>query len=185
MDRADVVIIGGGIIGFSIGYHLLQRSPGLSVLLLEREITPGQGATGKATGGLRYQFSTAVNIKLSQLSMPTYLRFEEEFGEDIGLIQNGYLFVTAQEPTRQTFAENVALQRSLGVPAELLTQADLARILPAMKTDDLIGGSVCWEDGSADPYSALTGFWKGMRRLGGQVDFGREVTGFEITAGRI
>jgi sarcosine oxidase, subunit beta len=185
MDRADVVIVGGGIIGFSIGYQVLQRSPGLRVLVLEREITPGQGATGKATGGLRHQFSTAVNIGLTQLSMPVYLRFQEEFGVDMGLIQNGYLFVSTQPSAMKTFAENVALQRSLGVPSELLSPDDLTRVLPVMRTDDLLGGSVCWTDGSADPYSALTGFWQGMRRLGGEVRFGCEVTGFEVSAGRV
>jgi sarcosine oxidase subunit beta len=185
MERADAVIIGGGIIGFSIGYQLLAQSPNLRVLVLEREITPGQGATGKATGGLRHQFSTTMNIQLSQLSMPMYHRFEAEFGVDIGLMENGYLFVTTQTAVMKTFADNVALQRSLGVPSELLGPDDLAQILPAMRTNDLLGGSVCWRDGSADPYSALTGFWQGMRRRGGEVRFGCEVTGFTMDAGRI
>ncbi|BDG59521.1 NAD(P)/FAD-dependent oxidoreductase [Caldinitratiruptor microaerophilus] len=178
MDRADVVIVGGGIIGMSIAYHLLKRAPRTRVVVLEKEESPGLGATSKATGGIRHQFSTAVNVKLTLLSLPEYENFEQEFGVDIGLVKNGYLFVTAQESVLGGLKEAAALQRSLGVPAEVLAPADLARLLPAMRHDDLVGGTVCWQDGTADPHSALQGYWRRVRDLGGEVRTGWEVTGF-------
>lgn len=185
MERADVVIVGGGIIGFSIAYHLLKAAPGLQVLVLEKEAAPGTGATGKATGGIRHQFSTKVNVELTKLSMEQFARFQEEFGVDIGLVRNGYLFVTTQQATMDVLARNAALHQSLGVPTEVLSPADLARVLPAMRSDDLLGGTACWLDGSADPYTAMQGYWQRMRELGGRLVTECEVTGFQRQGDRI
>src|SRR5262245_12201576 len=113
---ADVVIIGGGILGGSVAYHLLERDPRLSVILLEREAEVGCGATSKATGGVRFQFSTETNIRLSQLSYPYFADAEAILGRTVDFVRHGYLFVTADPATLAQSRESVALQRSLGVP---------------------------------------------------------------------
>src|SRR5829696_5831949 len=92
MRTAGVAIIGGGVVGASVAYHLAVR--GISdVLVLERGARPGEGSTGRATGGFRAQFGTRVNVRLSLLSREKLLRFRDETGVDPCFRQRGYLFV--------------------------------------------------------------------------------------------
>src|SRR5215216_95186 len=94
--QAQVVIVGGGVMGASTAYHLAKRGC-MDVLLLEREAFFGQGATGKCAGGIRYQFSTEINIRLSQLSLPMLDRLEEETGQTADVRHCGYLFLLTNE----------------------------------------------------------------------------------------
>src|SRR5512147_109337 len=119
-QSADIVIIGGGVMGASIAYHLASRGT-RNLILLEKEELFGQGATGRCAGGVRYQFATEVNIRLSLASLPMLERFREELGQDINYRQCGYLFVLTQETDVAAFQRNVALQRSLGVETEWLS----------------------------------------------------------------
>jgi sarcosine oxidase, subunit beta len=91
LQQANVVVIGGGVMGASTAYHLALAGE-REVVLLEKQSFFGQGATGKCAGGIRYQFSTAINVRLSQLSLPMLQRFEEETGQAIDLRWPGYLF---------------------------------------------------------------------------------------------
>jgi sarcosine oxidase, subunit beta len=116
---AQVVVVGGGVMGASTAYHLAARGC-RDVVLLESQPFFGQGATGKCAGGIRYQFSTTINIQLSQLSLPMLDRFEEEIGQAIGLRYDGYLLLATNENVVATFRRNVALQHSLGVATEWL-----------------------------------------------------------------
>ena len=166
---ADIVIVGGGIVGGSVAYHLLERDPGLSVILIEREAELGQGATAKATGGVRFQFSTETNVRLSQLSYRYFTDAEEILGGPVDFVAHGYLFVTADAATMARSEAAAALQRGLGVPTEVLTPAAAGRHLAALRTDDLIGGTFCAEDGSADPYGLLRGFLERARDRGLEV----------------
>ncbi|MBI2544396.1 MAG: FAD-binding oxidoreductase, partial [Candidatus Rokubacteria bacterium] len=83
MATADVIVVGGGVIGGSIAYHLLARDPRLKVILLEKEAEVGTGATSKATGGVRHQFSTETNIRLTQLSYPYFADAERVLGRSV------------------------------------------------------------------------------------------------------
>ncbi len=166
-ESRDVVIVGGGIIGAATALYLLQQQPGLSVLLLEKQEVPGNGATAKATGGLRCQFSTRVSIEMSTYGInAVYRQFEELTGQPIGLRQNGYLFLTADAGRLSALAANVQLQQSLGVPARVISPAEARDLCPPLQVDDLAGGTYCPWDGTANPSDALQGFLRRARDLG-------------------
>ncbi len=166
MATADVVVIGGGIIGASVAYHLLARDPRLKVVLLEKEAEVGSGATSKATGGVRHQFSTETNVRLTQLSYPYFADAERILGRSVDFTPHGYLFVTTEPGTLERLKKNVALQQSLGVRSEVLDPREMPRLLPQLVVNDLAGGTFCPDDGSADPYGLLQGFLAGARERG-------------------
>ena len=157
-QTADVVIIGAGILGGSVAYHLLERAPRLRVVVLEKEAEPGTGATAKATGGVRFQFSTPANVRLTQLSYRYFTHDREILGCSVDFVRHGYLFVTTDPATLEQCRRNVELQRELGVPSELLAPSQIQRHLASLVTADLVGGTFCANDGSADPHSLLAGF---------------------------
>src|ERR1700751_2066021 len=100
MQTADVVIIGGGIVGSSIAYHLTEQGC-RNVIVIEREAHVGKGSTGKSMGGVRAQFSTSVNIQMSMYSISFYRDFDERMGHPAGYRAQGYLFLaTSEEPLK-------------------------------------------------------------------------------------
>jgi len=183
MEVADFVVIGAGIIGCSIAYHLAERRAGRIVVLERDEIA--RGATADAAGGIRLQFSTETNIRLSLLSFEYWEHFQEAFGVDIGLHQYGYLFLLTRPEDVEAFRHSLALQRSLGVPARWVEVAEIATLQPAVRTDDLLGGTYCPRDGWCDPYSATMGFANAARDRGVIIHEHRPVTGFVIESGKL
>ncbi len=184
METADVLIVGAGVIGLSVAYHLARRAP-LRIAVLERAAQPGTGETAKATGGIRHQFSTEVNVRLTQLSLPAFQRFEEEMGEPVDLVQHGYLFLTTREDAAAVMRAGVELQQRLGVPSRWVTPAEVRDLFPAVRTDDLLGGTFCPLDGSASPYGAVQGYLRRCRDLGVHVVLSEEVAGIEVQDGRV
>lgn len=164
-STATVVVIGGGVMGASTAYHLAQRGC-TDVVLLEQQEFFGMGATGRCAGGIRYQFSTEINIRLSLLSLPMLDRFEEELGQPIGIRRDGYLFILTNEHDVEVFRHNVALQHSLGVGTEWLSGDEVRRRVPQLAADDVLAGAFHAEDGLADPNSVVMGYVNGARRLG-------------------
>ena len=181
----DVVIVGGGIVGASVAYHLLERDHRLRVVLLEREGEVGTGATAKATGGVRHQFSSEANVRLTLLSYPYFRDAPSRLGRTVDFVAHGYVFVTANPATLRASARAVALQRALGVASEIVGARDLARFLPALVTDDLAGGSFCAADGSADPHALLHAFLAIARSRGLEVRTGLPVTAVLQDHGRV
>src|SRR5438874_4584122 len=114
MQTAEVVIIGGGIVGSSIAYHL-TTSGCKNVLVIERESTQGKGSTGKSMGGVRAQFSTPVNIQMSLYSIPFYAEFDERLGHPCGYKAQGYLFLATSQAHLDYLSANQKLQKSLGL----------------------------------------------------------------------
>jgi sarcosine oxidase subunit beta len=161
----QIVIIGGGVMGASTAYHLARRGC-TDVVLLEKQAFFGMGATGKCAGGIRYQFSTEINVRLSLLSLPMLDRFEDELGQAIGLRRDGYLFLLTNDRDVARFRQNVALQHSLGVPTEWLDGHEVRRRVPLLAADDVIAGTFCARDGLADPNSVVMGYVTAARRLG-------------------
>jgi len=182
---ADIVIIGGGCMGTSTAYHLAARGAG-KVLLLEREKFLGMGSTGLNAGGVRYQFSTEANIRLSMFSLDVISHFEELFGISAGYRPIGYLFLltTPQEVT--VFKANVELQRRVGVPwVRYLEPDEIAQVVPLVNLDGVLGGTFCLRDGLADPNSVTQGFAKGARKNGVQIEMETTVTGIRTERGRV
>ncbi|MGH7370070.1 MAG: NAD(P)/FAD-dependent oxidoreductase, partial [Candidatus Methylomirabilaceae bacterium] len=179
----EVAIIGGGVVGLSIAYHLAARGC-RGVCVLERGLI-GQGATAKATGGIRQQFSREINVRLSQESLKQFERFEEEMGTSAHFRQVGYLFLASRESDWAWLQEAASLQRRLGVPVELLTPGEARRLVPGVRIDDLLGATFCGTDGIADPYAVVQAFAREARRLGVRILESREVTGIRVEAGSV
>ncbi len=181
---AQVVVIGGGVMGASTAYHLALRGM-RDVVLLESQPFFGQGATGKCAGGIRYQFSTAVNIRLSQLSLPMLDRFEEETGQAIDLRYPGYMLLATTEDNVAEFRRNVALQHSLGVQTEWLDGDEVRRRVPQLAADDVIAATYHSKDGIADPNGVVAGYINAGRRLGVRAFNNAPATGIEVENDRV
>jgi sarcosine oxidase subunit beta len=163
-DTADIVIIGAGIVGCSIAYHLSLSGAG-RVIVVERNLICS-GSSGLSAGGIRLQFATALNIRLSQESLEMFKRMPEELGIDPGLRQVGYLFLAATESELALFRANVALQQGLGVPVQMVSVAEILRLLPYLQMDGIRGGTFCPADGYASPYEVTMGYAAAARHRG-------------------
>jgi sarcosine oxidase subunit beta len=180
----DVVVVGGGIIGTSIAYHLARLGAG-SVVLLERETMLGTGSTGRCAGGFRLQFSTEINIRLSLLSLPRLLAFGDEMDWPIDNHQNGYLFLLRKSEDVSAFKENLALQNRLGVPSRFLPAEEIAVLAPHISLDGILGGTYCPSDGIGDPNGMTQGYAAAARRLGVEIRTDVCVTGIRGSKGKI
>lgn len=161
---SDIVIIGGGIMGASTAYHLAERG-GVSVALLEQHEQFGQESTAKCAGGIRHQFSTEVNIRLSIESIQMMERFPEEIGQEIGLNLIGYLFVLDDERDFEQFKRNVQLQNSMGIESKVLSVDDIRARVPLINLDGIVGGTMYERDGLADPSSIVLGYINKARQI--------------------
>lgn len=180
---AEVVIIGAGITGCSIAYHLASRGVKDVVILDKDEI--GRGATADAAGGIRLQFSTRTNIELSRYSLSIWENFKELFGIDIAFHQQGYLFLLTSESEIATFTENLRFQQQMGVPVRWVSTDEIRDIHPSLVLDDVLGGTLCTSDGWADPYSSTMGFAQRARALGVEIVEDTPVTGLTYDSGKI
>lgn len=181
---ADIVIIGGGVMGASAAYHLAKRGM-KNIVLLEKEEFFGTGATGRCAGGVRYQFSTEVNVKLSLESLPMLERFKEEIGQEINYRQCGYLLIATNEKDATTFKNNVALQNSLGVETQLLSGNEVRERLPLMRFDDAIAGTFHQKDGIVDPNSVVMGYIGAAQKMGVKAVNNAEVIRIRVGGGKV
>ncbi|MFZ3263277.1 MAG: FAD-dependent oxidoreductase [Terriglobales bacterium] len=195
MQRADVVLIGGGIVGSSIAYHLVAAGC-RNVLVLERETSQGKGSTGKSMGGVRAQFSTPVNIQMSLYSIPFYASFEERLGFPCDYRPQGYLFCATNQKHIAYLRANYEKQVAMGLKNVRLVEGDEIRgMFPQIRGDDIVGGSFCSTDGFVDPYSAMIAFmtwasdhgatlWKNATVQSIVRDSGNGSRGFEVSTTR-
>jgi sarcosine oxidase subunit beta len=182
LKSADVVIIGGGIVGSSIAYQLTKAGC-CNVVILERESSQGKGSTGKSMGGVRAQFSTRVNILMSLYSIPFLRDFEETMGHPSGYRAQGYLFVAMADRHMEYLRANYQVQVAAGLKtASLVSRDDIIAMIPQIRSDDILGGSFCSTDGFVDPYSVMTGFTLRAIDQGTELIRDAPVTGISLDA---
>jgi sarcosine oxidase subunit beta len=173
--RASVVVIGGGVMGLSTAYHLARAGVPDVVLVEQDEL--GSGSTCKAAGGVRAQFSDAVNIELGRRSLEVFERFTRDFDQEIDLHQVGYLFLLEQPDHVEAFEKNVALQNELGVDSRMIDVAEARRLSPLIETDGLLAAAWSPRDGHCTPESVVLGYAGAARRAGARLVRGCSVTG--------
>jgi len=184
MEKAGIVIIGGGVVGCSIAYHLAKK--GVSdIYLLEKNLLLGAESTGDCVGGIRHQFSTEINIRLSLESSRRYQAFEEEVGNPIDYKRHGYLFLVTSLSGFKELEERVTLQRKLGINTEILMPDQIKELVPLINIEDITGASFCPQDGSANPYLVTQGYARIAKQLGVKIFTHREVKSIEVKNGRI
>src|ERR671923_1812703 len=176
---ADIVIIGGGVMGASAAYHL-ARCGMKNIVLVEKEEFFGTGATGRCAGGVRYQFSTEINIRLSLESLPMIERFNEEIGQDVNYRQCGYLLIATNEKDAANFRNNVELQNRLGIQTQLLSGDEVRARLSLMRFEDAIAGTFHHKDGIVDPNSVMAGYISAAQKIGVNALTRAEVTGIRV-----
>ncbi|AHH93582.1 NAD(P)/FAD-dependent oxidoreductase [Kutzneria albida] len=181
-ERAEVVVIGGGVVGLSAAFHLAEA--GVDVLLLERDEL-GAGSTCRAAGGVRAQFSDPVNIALGQRGLAAFERFGQRPGGEIDLRQNGYLFLLDDPEHVTAFERNVVLQNEMGVPSRMLTVAEARELSPLVAAEGLLAAAYSPTDGHCTPEAVVQGYARGARAHGARIRQRRAATGIEVQDGRI
>jgi sarcosine oxidase subunit beta len=185
METADVVIIGGGIVGSSVAYHLAEGGCS-NVIVVEREARQGMGSTGRATGGARAQFATPINIQMSLYSIEFFAHCEEATGHPSGYQPRGYLFVATSERQLDYLKANRERQAQLGLTdVEILTRQEIAAMIPQLRVDDVVGGSFCQRDGFVDPPGIMRAFMSRAREKGARLLLDTGVTGIDVDKGGV
>ncbi|MFJ4630128.1 NAD(P)/FAD-dependent oxidoreductase [Streptomyces sp. NPDC088847] len=175
--QAEVVVIGGGVIGTSIAYHL-ARAGVRDVVLVERDELAA-GSTSKAAGGVRAQFSDVLNVQLGARSLEAFARFEEDTGYDIGLHRVGYLFLLSTPEDVASFEAGVRLQNSLDVPSRMIDPAEARRLSPLISTDGLLAAAYSPDDGHCTPEAVVHGYASAARNHGATILRHTDATGIE------
>lgn len=188
-EAAEVVVVGGGVIGLSVAREL-RRAGGGRVVVLEREPAVGQGSSARAAGGVRAQFTTRINVEFSRHSIAELERLDHDTGLP-GFRQTGYLLMTGTEDGERSLAEACALQRSLEVDTRWLTADEVLGRLPFVRPDGLRAGTFHARDGFLDPHGVVSALRLDAVRLGAEIVTGVAVEairrladgGFELSAG--
>lgn len=183
METADVVIIGGGCVGTSVAYHL--AAVGCSDVVLLEADTLGSGSTSKAAGGIRLQHADELNARIVQRSLHEFVHFAELTGESIDFRQVGYLFLIDSADDLATFRRAVHVQHGLGIPSDVVDIDTVRKLVPQLRTDDLVGATFCPLDGYATPEAVVQGYAKAARGLGASIRVGSAATGVGVRGDRV
>ncbi|HWO75236.1 MAG TPA: FAD-binding oxidoreductase [Bacillus sp. (in: firmicutes)] len=195
-NNADIIIVGGGVIGSSIAFNLLNDGFTGKIVLFEKDSLYEYSSTPRSAGGIRQLFTTNINIQLSKYSLQIYKKFKTTMainGEEVEIDfkQRGYLLL-ATEQMMSSFERHLKLQNENGVASQLLEKHELLEVIPELTIDDLAGGLYCRESGYLDPYSVMQGYIKGSKSLGAQYIYGevdnlivenRQIKGVQLTNG--
>ncbi|HEY5031191.1 MAG TPA: FAD-binding oxidoreductase [Actinomycetes bacterium] len=182
-EAAGVVVVGGGAMGTSIAFHLAEA--GVPDVLLVERATLGSGSTCKAAGGVRAQFSDALNIALGARSLEAFGAFAQRPGQEIDLHRVGYLFLLSEAADVRTFEDSVRLQNHMGVPSRMIEPAEAARLSPLISTEGLLAAAWSPDDGHCTPESVVLGYATAARRFGARLVTGCEVVGIDAADGDV
>src|SRR5713226_3319184 len=183
LGSADAVVVGGGVIGCSIAYHLAGR--GAKVVLVERGAL-GSQSTGKCAGGVRRQFSSETNVLMQQLSVRLLKGLEAETGVDPEFRQIGYLFLLTSDHQVEDFKRLLSMWQRLGVAdARWVEPSEIRELAPIVRGDDIVGGTFCPSDGIASPHAVTSAYAGAAKRLGAKIHEGVAVTGIDVHGGRV
>ncbi|GDX32039.1 FAD-dependent oxidoreductase [Actinomycetes bacterium] len=179
---ADVVVVGGGVMGASAAFHLAEA--GVDVVLVERGDLAG-GSTSKAAGGVRANFSDELNIALGKRSLELFADFTSRPGQQIDLHRTGYLFVLTSAEAVDDFEQAVALQQQMGVHAELVDPLRASELSPYLDISGVLAAAWSPDDGHCTPESVVQGYAAGARRFGARLMTHTEVTNIFVSGGEI
>ncbi|MEV6283025.1 FAD-binding oxidoreductase [Kribbella sp. NPDC051770] len=182
-ESADVVIVGGGVMGTSIAFHLAEAGV-RRVLLLEQDAL-GAGSTSKAAGGVRANFSDAVNVALGARSLRAFADFAQRPGQQIDLHQVGYLFLLSTDEQVASFEQCTRLQNELGGPTRMISVDEAVALAPLISPDGLVGACFSPDAGHCSPESVVLGYATAARQLGAQLITGCAVTGIDVVGNDI
>ena len=183
-DSASVVIIGAGIVGCSVAYHLTARGC-TDVVILEKADTEVTGSTARSAAGVRHQFANETNIRLSIYSIERLKRFHEEVGGYSGLKQIGYLLLVSDEQSWRQYRASVDLQNSLGARSRTLSIEEIRAMIPMANLDGVRGATFCPDDGHCDPHGVATGYLAAAVSGGVELRRATPATGFRMKCGRV
>lgn len=184
MKSASVLIVGGGIIGASIAWHLAQFG-WRDIVIADRAPGPGGGSSARTTGGFRAHFTSPIQVRLSLLSRVKLARFREETGGDADYDAAGHLWVACNAEELEHLRDGLRAQRSEGViNVRELGADDVLRLNPALARDGIVGGAFCPLDGFFRPMRVLEGYLAAAERRGVRTMWGVDVQGFKRNAGR-
>jgi len=170
-------VVGAGVIGASVAWHLATLGV-RDVLVVDRGALPGEGSTGRATGGFRAQFATSINVRLSLFAREKLRRFRDEVGADPGYRACGYLWLARAPGELDALSAAQRVQHQSGLAeARMVAPREVAVLNPAASLEGVIGGAFCPSDGFLQPLDVLRGYLDGARRLGVRIRLGEEVTG--------
>ena len=178
MERADVLIAGGGVIGTSIAFHLAEA--GVEVLLCERAEL-GSGSSSKGAGGVRGMFSDELNVRIGLRSLEAWAAFGGRPGADVGFEDVGYLFLLSSADQVREFERSVELQNRLGLPSRMVSPAEAHELSPLAGLEGVLAAAFCPRAGLVTPEAAVQGYAAGARAHGARVLTGCEVTGLDRT----
>ncbi|MER7787142.1 FAD-binding oxidoreductase [Streptomyces sp. NPDC097640] len=180
---ADVVIIGGGVMGVRTAFHLAEAGVANIVVVERRDL--GSGSSGKPIGGVRAQFSDPLNIELGSRSLRAYRDFPRRPGADIRLDTVGYLFLLTSDRQAADFEAGVAVQNGLGVPSRMIGPGEAQRLCPYLGTDGLVAAAHSPADGHARPALVVRGYARAAARAGVTFATHTAVTGIDTTGDRV
>jgi len=185
IDKAQVVIIGGGISGCSIAYNLAKKGMKDIVVIEKKYLT--SGATGRCGAGVRQQWGTEMNCKLAKASIDFFERANEEldYDGDVEFKQGGYLLLASTEKEVEQFKRNVKLQNSLGIPSKVISPKEAKEIVPYLNTDNVKLATFCQSDGHLNPFTTTDAYYKAAKRLGVRFLTYTTVLGIEVEKGKI
>ncbi|MEA2067313.1 MAG: FAD-binding oxidoreductase [Thermotogota bacterium] len=179
MNSASAVIIGGGIIGTSIAYHLCKNGIN-DIVLLEKDYLSA-GSTGRCGGGIRQQWSERPNVRLAMRSVELFNKFKKDIGMDIEYYQGGYLLLAFTDEEVELFENNVKMQKEEGLDVNFLSKKETAEKFPYINTSDVKAAAFCSSDGHANPHLATMGYAKAAAKRGARILTRTKATDIDVS----